>query len=245
MHFGKNRRGAREPSAYVECMSSELPSIVEKRRLSSPAITPQALAWHHGALWMGSRDLRRICAIDVETGTLSKQTEAPGTPWAAVSTGEDLRFTIGEGSDDDRYLRRYSPESGFSDTERIACPDLTGSYLSYDGDHLYLSQWYEHRILKLDASGNILRAIDVGAEISGHVFVDAMIYVLRGTERDEGPGRTGECWRIARLDPKEETPTVEDLAVVPFECRSLTFDGTNFWSNHRVANEMVSFGLAD
>ena len=105
---------------------------------------------------MGSRDLRRIYAIDVKAWTVLEEMEAPGIPWAAVSTGDALRFTIGEDPDDDRYLRRYVPKTGFSKTDRIACPEFTGSYLSYDGDHLYLSQWYKHRILKLDASGNIL-----------------------------------------------------------------------------------------
>jgi hypothetical protein len=217
----------------------ELPSIGERRRLHSPAITPQALAWHSNAMWMGSRDLRRIYGINVETWTVFKETEAPGIPWAAVSTGKLLCFTIGEGPEDDRYIRQYVPESGFSKTGRIGCPDFTGSYLSYDGDHLYLSQWYKHCILKLDASGNILRVIDVGAEICGHVFVDGLIYVLRGTEQGN------EDWRIARFDPRQETAKVEDLALIPFQCRSLTFDGANFWTNHRAANEVVSFALTD
>jgi hypothetical protein len=212
-----------------------LPAISERRRLPSLAATPQALAWQGGKLWMGSRDLRRIYGIDVKTWTVFEETEAPGIPWAAVSTGKDLWFTIGEGPEDDRYLRRYLPGKGFSETERIACPELTGSYLSYDGEHLYLSQWYKHRIIKLDASGNVLRAIDVGQEICGHVFVDGSIYVLRGTEQGS------EDWSIARLDPRHETPKIEDLARVPFQCRSLAFDGANFWSNHRVANEIVSF----
>ena len=212
-------------------------SITELRRLSSPAVTPQALAWHSNSLWMGSRDLRRIYVIDVKTWTVLEEMEAPGIPWAAVSTGGGLRFTIGEDPDDDRYLRTYVRGTGFSKTDRIACPELTGSYLSYDGDHLYLSQWYKHRILKLDAGGNILRVINIGAEICGHVFVDGLIYVLRGVEKPN------EDWRIARLDPRQETPEVEDLAHVPGQFRSLTFDGANFWTNHRAANEIVSFAL--
>jgi outer membrane protein assembly factor BamB len=210
------------------------PEINERRRRTSPAITPQALAWHSNTLWMGSRDLRRIYAIDVETWTVVKETDAPGIPWAAVATNGTLRFTVGEGAEDDRYLRSYDPASGFGE-DRMACPEFTGSYLSFDGDHLYLSQWYKHRILKLDASGNILRIIDVGAEICGHVFVDGLIYVLRGIEKPN------EDWRIARLNPRQKTPDVEDLARVPFACRSLTFDGANFWTNHRAANEIVSF----
>jgi hypothetical protein len=187
---------------------------------------------------MGSRDLRRVYGIDVKTWTVVQETAAPGIPWAAVSTDGVLRFTIGEGPDDDRYLRSYLPASGFNG-DRIACPEFTGSYLSFDGDHLYLSQWYKHRILKLDASGNILRAINVGAEICGHVFVDGLIYVLRGREQPS------EDWCIAWLDPRQETPKVNDLARVPFACRSLTFDGANFWTNHRAANEIVSFALPD
>jgi len=218
-------------------MKPEVATIREVRRLPSPAPTPQALAWHRGALWMGSRDLRRIYVIDRKTWTVIEEMEAPGIPWAAVSAGDDLWFTIGEGPNDDRYIRRYVHGEGFSSTERIACPDFTGSYLSYDGEHLYLSQWYEHRILQLDPSGNVLRMIDVGAEICGHVFGDGFFYLLRGTEQGD------ENWNIARFDPREATPQIEDLAPVPYKCRSLTFDGTYFWTNHRAANEIVSFAL--
>jgi outer membrane protein assembly factor BamB len=214
-----------------------LPAIIERRRLPSPSVTPQALAWHDGMLWIGSRDLRRIYAIEVTTWTLTQEMEAPGIPWAAVSAGADLWFTIGEGAEDDRYLRRYAPSSGFAGTERISCPEFTGSYVSSDGGHLYLSQWYKHRILKLDSTGNILRIIAVGAEICGHVFVDGWIYVLHGTEQGN------EDWRIARLDPRQTTPEIEDLARVPLQCRSLAFDGKKFWTNHRAANETVSFDL--
>jgi hypothetical protein len=186
---------------------------------------------------MGSRDLRRIYAID-EKWSVLEQRETPGIPWAAVATNGSLRFTIGEGTNDDRYIRRFDPKTGFAENDRIACPDLTGSYLSYDGKNLYLSQWYKHRILRLDANGEILRVIDVGAEICGHTFVDGLIYVLRGTE--QGPT---EDWRIARVDPAQESPEVKDIALVPFASRSLSFDGPQFWSNHRAENEIVSFVL--
>ena len=222
-------------------MSTEqlLPPVKEQRRIASPGVAPQALAWHSGALWMGSRDLRRIYCINPDTWEVFKEVEAPGIPWAATSKGEALCFTVGEGANDDRYLRSYTPHSGFSENDRVACPDFTGSYLCYDGQHVHLSQWYKHRILKLDAAGNILCIFDVGAEISGHTFFEGAIYVLRGTEQ------AGEDWRIARLDPRAETPQVQDLAKVPFPCRSLAFDGSHFWTNHRAANETVCFDLPD
>src|SRR6266536_489693 len=213
------------------------PEVIEKRRFSSPARTPQALAWDGNVLWMGSRDLRRIYAIDPTKWRVIEEREAPGIPWAAVATNGSLHFTVGEEPDDDRYSRQFVPDVGFSETDRIACPEFTGSYLSFDGEHLYLSQWYKHRILKLDASGNILRIIEVGAEICGHAFVDGLIYVLRGTEQPN------EEWRIARLDPRQDTPEVEDIAAVPFASRSLTFDGEHFWSNYRAKDMIISFAL--
>jgi hypothetical protein len=215
----------------------KLSTIIERGRFPSPAPTPQALAWDGNKLWMGSRDLRRIYVIDPQKWDVLEEKEPPGVPWAAVATNGTLRFTIGEGPNDDRYIRRFVPDVGFSEADKITCPEFTGSYLSYDGENLYLSQWYKHRILKLDASGNIVRVIDIGAEVSGHAFVNGLIYVLRGTEQN------GESWTIARLDPRERTPEVKDIAIVPFACRSLTFDGTTFWSNHRAANEIVSFAL--
>ena len=79
----------------------------------------------------------------------------------------------------------------------------------------------------------MIRKIDIGAEISGHVFVNDLIYVLRGTEQN------GESWTIARLNPRQEAPEVKDVAVVPFPCRSLTFDGQHFWTNQRAATEIA------
>jgi hypothetical protein len=186
---------------------------------------------------MGSRDLRRIYAVDPERWIVLEENGAPGIPWAAVANVDTITFTVGEGEHDDRYLRRYLPGTGFADAPRIPCPEFTGSYLSYDGGNLYLSQWYKHRILQLDDGGAVQREIDVGAEISGHTFANGRLYVLRGTEAN------GENWVIAQLDPNEGKPQIEDLARVPFACRSLAFDGEHFWSNHRAANEIVSFVL--
>jgi len=198
--------------------------IIEKRRLPSPASTPQALAWDskRNVLWMGSRDLRRIYAIDPVSWTVLEEIEAPGIPWAAVAVNGEVRFTLGEGADDDRYVYRYTPEAGFS--KMFACPEFTGSYLSFDGKNLYLSQWYKRVVLKLGDEGNVVREIDVGGEICGHTFVHGSLYVLRGQEQPN------EQWRIARVKLEEQTPAVEDIAVVPFASRSLTFDGELFWS---------------
>ena len=117
----------------------KLSTIIERGRFPSPAAAPQALAWNGDKLWMGSRDLRRIYVIDPKKWEVLDEKEPPGIPWAAVATNGTLRFTIGEGPDDDRYICRFAPEIGFSEQDKIACPEFTGSYLSYDGEHLYLS----------------------------------------------------------------------------------------------------------
>ena len=215
----------------------QLPTIKEKRRFRSPAVTPQALAWDGRALWMSSRDLGTLYKVDIKKWKVVDEFDPPGIVWAAVAANGMMHFTIGKGLNDDRYVYRYDLKNGF--TKLFACPDFTGSYLSYDGEDLYLSQWYEKRILRYDSKGNVVGKIDIGAEISGHTFVDGMIYVLRGVEKPN------EDWRIARLDPREEKPDVKDLAVVPFASRSLTFDGEHICSNHRAKNTIISFELPD
>src|SRR5437588_11304368 len=215
----------------------KLLTIQERKRFRSPTITPQALAWDGKKMWMSSRDLGFLYKIDIEQSKILDEVDPPGVVWAAVFTNDGWRLTIGKGLNDDRYVYRYDGNGRFE--KLFACPDLTGSYLNFDGANLYLSQWYEKRILKYDNSGKIVRKIDIGAEICGHTFVDGMIYVLRGMEKPN------EDWRIARLDPREETPKVTDLAVVPFASRSLTYDGEDFWSNHRAANTTISFVRPD
>ena len=220
----------------------KLPNVLERKRIKSPTVTPQALAWNGKQLWLSSRDLGTLYQVDVPNLKITNEIDPPGIVWAAVVTNGALHLTIGKGLNDDRYVYRYSPGEGFS--KLFPCPDLTGSYLSFDGKNLYLSQWYEKQILKYDGNGKILREIDIGAEICGHTFVGDLIYVLRGKENKDVPGKSEE-WTIARLDSREEKPSVQDLATVPFEARSLTFDGENFWSNHRAAGETVCFTIPD
>ena len=210
-------------------------TIVEEQRLKAPTITPQALTWDGRALWLSSRDLGTLQKIDTKRWVAIDELDPPGIVWAAVATNGTMHLTIGKGLNDDRYIYRYDSTNGFKKV--FACPEFTGSYLSYDNRHLYLSQWYEKRILKYDEKGNVICKIDIGAEICGHTFVDGSIYVLRGKEKPN------EDWRIARLDPQEETPQVNDIAVVPFACRSLTFDGELFWSNYRAKDTIISFAV--
>src|SRR5437016_230687 len=138
-------------------------AIQEQKRFPSPTVTPQALAWDGKQLWISSRDLGFFykvraglalssSAIGDDALKIVEEFDPPGVVWAAVAANGSMYVTIGKGLNDDRYVYRYDSKNGF--TRRFACPDLTGSYLSYDGESLYLSQWYEQRILRLDDGGN-------------------------------------------------------------------------------------------
>ncbi|HST29469.1 MAG TPA: hypothetical protein VLK27_01370, partial [Chthoniobacterales bacterium] len=175
-----------------------LPTIKQRKRFRAPTVTPQALAWDGKQLWMSSRDLGLLYKVRAgpapDSGDMDKlgivdEIDPPGVVWAAVATNGAMHVTIGKGTNDDRYVYRYDGGIGFS--KLFACPDLAGSYLSYDGENLYLSQWYEQRILKMDKSGNIAGQIDAGAEICGHVFANGALYVLRGTENVPRPPYAG------------------------------------------------------
>ena len=182
---------------------------------------------------MSSRDLGTLQKCDAATLQVVEEIDPPGVVWAGVLTRDGWRFTIGKGLNDDRYVYRYTPQDGFA--KLFACPEFAGSYLSFDGSSLYLSQWYKGEIHRIDDAGKISRTIRVDAEVSGHTFADGVLYVLRGTEQN------GESWAIASVNLRDAAPTVTDIAEVPFACRSLAFDGDKFWTNHRAAGEIVSF----
>lgn len=217
-------------------------AISDVRRYPSPTVTPQALAWKGTELWLSSRDLGTLQRIDPVKGTIEEELDPPGVVWAAVATSGGWRFTIGQGLNDDRYVYGFCEDEGFE--MLFACPEFTGSYLSFDGANLYLSQWYKGEIHKVDDEGKVKATFKIGAEICGHTCVDGTLFVVRGHENKDVPGKEEE-WRIARLNPQEHQPQVEDLATIPFAARSLTFDGERFWSNHRAANEIISFTLPD
>ena len=134
----------------------KLPTVKERKRFSSPAITPQALAWDGKQLWISSRDLgflykvraglavTTISAAGIDAMEIVEEVDPPGIVWAAVATNGAIHTTIGKGLNDDRYVYRYGGNGRFE--KLFACPDFTGSFLSFGGEHYYLSQWYKGQI---------------------------------------------------------------------------------------------------
>lgn len=211
--------------------------VRELLRLPSPAPRPQALAFDGSLLWMGSIETERLYAIDPVHWTVSEEAQAPGKPWGATVVGDELRVVLGMPPDDDRFVKRFVPGHGFKDVGAFACPDNTGSHLSYDGDFLYVSQWYNKQLVEVDNEGKALRSIHVPHEIVGQVIVDGTFVLL--TTDDE----TSEDYYITRVDARGEKPVCEDVARVPFHARALAYDGSRFWTNHREADQMVAFAI--
>ena len=214
-------------------------NIIELQRLASPAPKPQSLAWDGSTLWMGSRETKRIYAINPATWTVGWEVMAPGTPWGMAAVGGELRVLCGETADDNRIIRRCVPEEGFDEHFKWPCPDDTGSHLSFDGQQLHLSQWYPKKLIALGADGEVGRTILIPHEICGQVFAEGCFYLV--TTDDE---KTSDYW-LTRVDPRPATPRIDDLARIPFAARDLTFDRRNFWTNHREQNQIVSFARPD
>ena len=209
--------------------------VEEVLRLASPAPSPQSIAFDGTTLWMGSRDTKRVYALDPKTGAVREEATAPGTPWGMTVVGDELRVLCGEAPDDNRFIRRFVPGHGFKTSEALPCPDDTGSQLSFDGERLYVSQWYNKRILALDDAGYVGTRIDVPHGICGQVVANACFYLVT-TDAEE----TDEYF-LTRVDARGERPQSDDLARIGFPARGLAYDGERFWTNHRAANEIVAF----
>jgi hypothetical protein len=202
--------------------------------LPSPAPRPQSIAFDGEKLWMGSIETCRLYALDPRQWTLIEEDTAPGKPWGMTVVGDELRVICGEGDEDDRIIRRFVPGHGFKSHDALACPDDTGSQLSYDGSWLYVSQWYNKRILGLDDTGKIMREIGVPRGICGQCYVDGTFYVLTTDDED------GKDYFIGKVTQNGHG-AYEELARVPFPARALAYDGVRFWTNHREANQIVAF----
>lgn len=186
---------------------------------------------------MGSIDTCRIYGIDPLHWTVREEMKAPGKPYGITVMGDELRVLLSEGDEDHRVIRRYIPGHGFKNEGVIPSPDDTGSQLSFDGDRLYVSQWYNRRILSLDEFGNVGSIIETPHGICGHVIVGGIFHVL-GTDAED----TDEYF-LTQIDAREGQPKVNELARVNFQGRALAFDGNRFWSNHRERHEIVAFTI--
>jgi hypothetical protein len=214
-------------------------TLTELLRLPSPAPAPQSLAFDGRTLWMGSRDAQRIYAIDPHAWTARDETAMDDVPWGMTVAGDELFVIHGDHGQNDRVVTPYVPGRGFDESRRFVAPDGTGSQLGWDGDVLYISQWYNKKVIGVDGRGAPLRAFDVPHGVCGQVIVHGRFYLITTDDEETGP-----YW-LTRVDARGDSPRVEDLAEIGFPARALTYDGERFWTNHRAANQIVAFANPD
>lgn len=214
-------------------------NIQELQRLASPAPKPQSLAWDGTTLWMGSRETKRLYAINPVAWSVAAEIVAPGTPWGMTFVGSELRVICGETAEDNRIIRRCIPGKGFDAEFGVPCPDDAGAQLGWDGKNLHVSQWYPKKILALADDGTVIRVINVPHGICGQVIVGDFIYLVT-TDAEE----TNEYF-LTRVDPRPATSKINVIARIGFSARALAWDGKNFWTNHREADQIVSFKRPD
>lgn len=212
-------------------------SITELLRKPSPAARPQPLAFFSDRLWVGSWETDKLYAIDPGSWSVTAEVAAPGKPFGLTLFRGALSVVVAL-DDDDRYLFRFDPLTGFDLGSKTPCPDFTGSHLAAKGDELFLCQQGLRRILVLDERAAVLREIALTARCGGIAF-DA----------------SGKCFTIAadaefeklefaELDVRESAPQPRPLAAIAFDARALAFDGKAWWTSHRDAGEIVEFSAA-
>lgn len=216
-----------------------LQEIVELRRIDAPTLRPQAIAFDGTYLWIGSIETQRLYAILPNTWNVVEEMAVPGKPWGMTVAGDELRVLLGQGSDDNRFIFRAVPGHGVKQSSAIPCPQDTGSHLSYDGDRLYVSQWYNQRIIALDDRGVAGTVVDVPHQICGHTIVNGCFYCI--TTDDENSGQ----YFLTRVDARGSSPTAVDIASIGFNARGLAYDGERFWTNDREIHQTVAFAKPD
>ncbi len=208
--------------------------VKEQVRRPSPASRPQPLTFDGTSLWMGSWDTDHIYQIDPKNGAVLQEIAAPGKPYGLAVLDKELRVVVSIGDDDDRYFYRFIPGTGFDLASKTACPDLTGSHLACDGNLLYLGQMHYRRVLIMGPDGTIQRQVPLPSRIGGMGFRSGTLYVISADEEFES-------LHFATLDAQSEKAEITEIATIPFDARSLAFDGQVWWTSHREASQIVSF----
>jgi len=203
-------------------------------RLRSPGLEPFGFAFSGATLWIASREAHRLFAVDPVTWTVTEEAPCPGAPFGIAIAGDDFRAVIGFGDDDDdRYIYRFVPGRGFEDN-RIACPDLSGAHLAFEGGALFLSQAHNQRILTLDSQGAVTHTMQLERVPVGMTVVDGCFFLITGDKAFKN-------LQLAKVEDRTEAPRLTALATIPFVARGLAFDGSRFWTGDRATNEVVAF----
>ena len=210
-------------------------NVVELHRLPSPFPKPQAIFADGATLWMSSRQTRKVYAVDRAAWRVTWEGVVPGDDviWGLTKHGDWLYGVCGVDKTDvdERRIRRFAPRGEFDPNFSVPTPDGVGSHLSHDGATLVLSQWYPQKLISIGADGHAGRVIQLGRQVVGHCFAQGAFWLATTTDEESNE------YFLERCDPATGACTM--LARLGFSARGLAFDGENFWTNHRDANEVV------
>ena len=101
----------------------------------------------------------------------------------------------------------------------MRCPDDTGSQLAWDGRHLWLSQRYHKRALRLADDGSIEQEFPLPAEVTGIYWSGPALWANLRMEKGASD--------IVRFANGPQTP--ELLEHYEQGLVSLAYDGSGFW----------------
>jgi hypothetical protein len=209
-------------------------NVEELARQPAPAGKPQPLAFYRGKLWIGCWDNNKLYGIEPKNWDVTNEVEAPGRPYGIAAHGDGLMVVVSL-DDDDRYLIRFNPESGFDASSKLACPEVTGSHLASDGKTLYLCQQGKRRIVALNDRAEISREIPLTTRCAGFGFDASGAAFMIAADEDF------DNLEFGSFDLAHEDARVSPLAAISPEARALTFDGTSWWTSLREENEIFGF----
>ena len=214
-------------------------TINERSRRRSPGGRPQPIALYQNLLWVGSWETDRIYAIDPATWKTVHDFEAPGRPYGIAPHNGTLHVVVSDGGEeDDRYLYRFNPETGFLNDSKTPCPQLTGSHLVSDGKRLYLGQMHERRIVTLDENAGVVDEFPLPGPCAGFGFGPGGKLFFISADDDF------ERLTFGTLDTASKPPQFSGLASFGFGARCLAHDGNAWFTCDREEGDIVSFECA-
>jgi len=183
-----------------------------------PAPSVVGLAWDGSSLWAGdweSRTLMRLGADAVAVETFP----APGRMVGLLYLDGSITAVVSDPDTDDRTIRTFSIARRSWDERVLRCPGDTGSQLAWDGQHLWLGQRYEHRVMQLSADGQADRIIELPCEVVGLHWMGPTLWLNLRMRKGMSD--------IGRLDAGADDPELVEQYDKGYV--SLAYDGGGFW----------------
>jgi len=213
-----------------------LPQLSVVAEFDAPEPAPQSLVFDGERLWVGSWETKTIVAVD-RTGRKGTHFAAPGRPVGGTFVNGRSWYVLSD-EHDDRTVRSVDGHGHWGE-DAFECPHDAGSFLSWDGTDLWLSQRYNKRVLRLDpTSHDAAQVVPIGEQILGQTWIGDWLYLSLWLGKERGGARLA---RVLGSDPSD----LQILASSPSAMVSLAYDGDALWSNDPRRGRVVAFSLPE